>query len=354
MFKPHFDWLIVLPSLLLLIISLTIIRSVSPQLFSIQLSFIIISIIIFFIISSLDYQIIYSFHLPAYLILLIITLSLPFMGILSRGATRWIQIGNFTLQPSEILKPFLLLTLSYFSTHLSSLRGLWLFIFGLIPILIVFFQPDLGTSIVLFIGWASLVLSQVNLKSLIIFVLTAILFSVPFYQFALKDYQRQRLITFVNPYSDPLGQGYHVIQSVIAVGSGGIIGRGLGHGTQTQLRFLPEHHTDFIFSSISEELGFIGSLITILLYSILLFRIFRISQDSLDPKTAQFSIACLAMLSFQILINISMNLGLAPVTGITLPLMSYGGSSLLSTAILLGIISSISKTTKPTGVMVIH
>jgi rod shape determining protein RodA len=354
MFKFHFDWLIILPALLLLIISLTIIRSIAPQLFTAQLGFIAISVIVFFLVSAVDYEIIYSFHLLGYLALLVMTISLPFLGVLSRGATRWVQIGNFSLQPSELIKPFLLLTLSYFSANLTSKRSLWLFLFGFIPILIIFFQPDLGTSVVLFVGWASLILSQVNLKTLLILILAMAFLALPFYRFVLKDYQRQRLITFTHPYSDPLGQGYHIIQSVIAVGSGEIFGRGLGHGTQTQLRFLPEHHTDFIFSSISEELGFIGSMLTILLYITLLYRIFCISQDVVDPKAALFCLASLAMFGFQIFINIGMNLGIAPITGITLPLLSYGGSSLLSTAILLGIVTSISKTARFSAVMVIH
>lgn len=354
MFRAHVDWLLAIPSVILFVLSLTIIQSIAPQLVVPQLIFILISAVIFFLISSLDYEIIYSFHIIGYLLMLGTILILPIFGVVSRGATRWIQIGNFTLQPSEVIKPFLLLTLSYFSSSQYSHKNIWIFVFGFIPVLLIFLQPDLGTSLVLLVGWGSIVLSQVKLRNLLLILLISAGLIFPIYRYALRDYQRQRLTTFTNPYSDPLGEGYHIIQSIIAVGSGQLIGRGLGHGTQTQLQFLPEHHTDFIFSSISEELGFVGSAVTILLYLALLYRIFQLSQLAVDIKTSLFCISSLAMLGFQIFVNIGMNLGLAPITGITLPLLSYGRSSLLSTAIILGVVSSISKTTRFPKTLVIH
>jgi len=354
MFRFHFDWLIVLPSILLLALGLSVIQSIAPGLFAAQLGFILFSVLIFIIISSLDYEIIFSLHLIGYLVSLLLLISLPFIGVLSRGATRWIPIGNFTLQPSELIKPFLLLTLSYFSSGQFARKNLWVAVFGLIPVLLIFIQPDLGTSIVLLVGWASIILSQVKIRTLAILLLVGLGLTFPVYKYVLQDYQRQRLTTYINPYSDPLGDGYHIIQSMIAVGSGQALGRGLGHGTQTQLRFLPEHHTDFIFSSVSEELGFVGATLTIILYVALLYRIFRISQTTTDPKSALFSISALAMLGFQIFINVGMNVGLAPITGITLPLLSTGGSSILSTAMILGIVSSISRTSRSVQAITIH
>lgn len=178
--------------------------------------------------------------------------------------------------------------------------------------------------------------------------------SIPAIQFGLHDYQKQRLMTFIDPYQDPLGKGYHVIQSIIAVGSGEVVGRGLGHGTQTHLQFLPEHHTDFIFASISEELGFVGSAFCLITYALLFWRIYTISQTVFDAKASLFCLASLAMLAFQTFVNIGMNIGIAPVTGITLPLVSYGGSSLLSVAIILGIVNSISRSAKENHTLIIR
>ena len=155
--------------------------------------------------------------------------------------------------------------------------------------------------------------------------------------------QKDRLTTFINPYNDPLGRGYQVIQSVITVGSGQFLGRGLGHGTQSQLRFLPERHTDFIFASLSEELGFVGAATVLTLLTIFLWRVYDHSQASSHPIGTLFCLASLNMLAFQIFVNIGMNMGIAPITGITLPFVSYGGSSLLSQCIILGIISSLSR-----------
>ena len=213
----------------------------------------------------------------------------------------------------------------------------------IIPWLIIFMQPDLGTSLVLGIGWIAIFLFRLPLKLVISSGLVFLLFLVPVYKYALRPYQRDRITTFINPFADPLGNGYHVIQSLIAVGSGQIWGKGLGHGTQSQLRFLPEHHTDFIFASLAEELGLVGSVFVLALFSVILWRLYHISQTSSSLSASLFCLASMSMLCFQIFINIGMNLGLAPVTGITLPFISYGGSSLLSLGILLGVASSISQ-----------
>lgn len=354
MLKIHFDPLVSLPSLLLLITGLTIIRSITPELFSTQLVFICVSVLVFVIIASIDPEVFFSFGLVGYIFFLSLTLLLPVMGVLSRGATRWIQIGSFTLQPSELLKPFMLLALSYLSVTTLERKNFFIFVLGLISIVIVFLQPDLGTSLVLLVGWAGFVLARFRLKTILSLLLAFVLLAYPIFHFVLRDYQQQRIFTFLNPYSDPLGQGYHIIQSMIAVGSGQFFGRGLGHGTQTQLRFLPEHHTDFIFSSLSEELGFVGSFTTILMYTILLYRIYVISQMVPDPKLSLFCLSALGMLGFQVFVNIGMNIGLSPITGITLPLLSYGGSSILSTAIILGVINSLSRKTRIHQTLTIH
>jgi len=186
--------------------------------------------------------------------------------LVTRGATRWIPFGNFTLQPSELIKPVLLVAFAAMSVSKLKNSFLLLILLVAIPVGIIFWQPDLGTSLVIAAGWLPIFFSRTNLKTLTLLFVMVILAAFPTYKFLLKDYQRDRLITFINPYNDPLDKGYHVIQSTIAVGSGGFWGRGLGHGTQSQLRFLPEHNTDFIFAALSEELGFIGSSLVIILF----------------------------------------------------------------------------------------
>ncbi|MBI2008577.1 FtsW/RodA/SpoVE family cell cycle protein [Candidatus Amesbacteria bacterium] len=334
------DWWLALPALLLALIGLLVLKSIAPDLFINQLLFAAVSLVFFLIFSSLDYQILKSLHLPIFLVLLIFLLSPYFLGIHSRGAKRWLQTGQFTLQPSEIAKPFILNTFSSFAASPV------LLIFSLIPSwLIVFFQPDLGTSLVIFSGWAVIFLSRFSLRSSFFFIALVAVLTIPVYLFGLRSYQKDRLRTFINPYHDPLGQGYHVIQSQIAVGSGQFLGRGLGHGTQSQLRFLPERHTDFIFASLSEELGFVGVTSVFVLYSFLFWRIYNVSQRQINPTASVFCLSSLSLLAFQSFINIAMNMGIAPITGITLPFLSSGGSSLLSLGIHLGILNSISQNT---------
>jgi rod shape determining protein RodA len=341
MFKFRPDWLLILPVIFLILISLTILSSVAPQLLVTQVFFLITATVLFLFFSQLDYEVIFSLHFVIYIISLVFALLPVFFGIFSRGAQRWLQIGQFTLQPSELIKPFLLVTFASIAVSNLSYKKAWLLAVGMLPMLIIYFQPDLGTTLVIFVGWTSVLLSRFSAKTAVALISAIALIALPVYKFGLHDYQRQRLITFVNPYQDPLGTGYHVIQSTIAIGSGQLIGRGLGQGTQTQLKFLPEHHTDFIFASISEELGFIGGLMVIVLYGYLYWRIYKISQNTTDPKASLFCLSAVALLSFQTFINIGMNLGLTPITGITLPFLSYGGSSLWSLAITLGLVNSI-------------
>lgn len=334
------DWWLALPALFLILTGLLVLRSITPELFTNQLLFAGVSAVFFLIFSSIDYQILKSLHLPIFIISVLFILSPYLLGIHTRGAKRWLQISQYTLQPSEIVKPFLLNSFSALSQS-----PLFLFMAFLPPWLIIFFQPDLGTSLVIFSGWSVIFLSRFSLKSVLSFFLMVTILIVPVYAFLLRPYQRDRLRTFIDPYHDPLGQGYHVIQSQIAVGSGQFLGRGLGHGTQSQLRFLPEQHTDFIFASLSEELGFVGVFSIFILFSLLFWRIYDISQRQTNPIVSVFCLSSLSLLAFQTFINIAMNMGIAPITGITLPFLSYGGSSLLSLGIHLGVLNSISQST---------
>lgn len=267
------------------------------------------------------------------------------LGFETRGSIRWITLGSFNFQPSEFAKPILILTLAYFwskhsTTWINILKSLGL----LMPIaFLVFRQPDLGTTLTIVFIWFSLLIAA-NIS--LVKALTLGFFSLvltPLIWLNLQEYQKQRIFSFLTPTSDPQGIGFHVIQSMIAVGSGQFFGRGLGRGTQSRLQFLPEFRTDFIFAFIAEELGFIGSLIVLSLYIILFILLFRILSNVKGRFGELIVIGVFAMVFFQIVVNIGMNTGILPITGITLPLLSYGGSSIVSILISLGLIASVAK-----------
>ncbi len=339
------DWWLIIPALLLAILGLVVLRSVAPDLVVYQTVFLSVAVIAFIFFAILDYQILVALHLPIYITSLIFLLTPFIFGSHSRGALRWLQFGQVSLQPSEIIKPFLLLTFALLATSSYPKKGLWLILSFILPAIIIFLQPDLGTTLVLGIGWLTIFFSQFSLRRIFFLSLTATIILLPLTGMFLKGYQKDRLLTFINPYQDPLGKGYQVIQSVIAVGSGQFFGRGLGHGTQSQLRFLPERHTDFIFASLSEELGFVGAGLVLILFVALLRRIYHLSQAATQPLVTLYCLGVLTLLTFQVFINIGMNIGLAPITGITLPFLSYGGSSLLSLGITLGLVTSMTRHT---------
>ncbi|MBD2314672.1 rod shape-determining protein RodA [Desertifilum sp. FACHB-1129] len=316
-------------------------------------------------------------------------IAVIFIGTTALGAQRWITIGGFNLQPSEFAKLGLIITLAcLLHTNTASTIPMLLKTLGiaLVPWILVFLQPDLGTSLVFGAitlgmlywgnanpGWLVLLVSPV--VSAILFniylpgwliwaVLLAIVawFSLPWprlgsigavgVNFAagelgfflwglLKDYQKDRLILFLNPEKDPLGGGYHLIQSRIAIGAGELWGRGLNQGTQTQLNFIPEQHTDFIFSAIGEELGFVGCVAMLAVFWLICLRLVLIAQNAQDNFGSLLAIGVLSMVVFQVVVNIGMTIGLAPVTGIPLPWMSYGRSALLTNFLAIGLVESV-------------
>jgi len=212
---------------------------------------------------------------------------------------------------------------------------------GLVTVL-VFFQPDLGSAMVLVFLWIGImIIAGIKWKQLLLlFLLGAILFGIA-WMVVLKPYQKDRITSFLNPYLDPKGTGYHRIQSMIAIGSGQLFGRGLGHGPQSQLNFLPEQHTDFIFASIAEEWGFVGLLIVFILYFLMFWRMIKIALLAPNNFARLFCVGFSIILIFHILVNIGMNLGVLPIAGISLPFVSYGGSNLLINFVMLGIVQSI-------------
>ena len=211
-----------------------------------------------------------------------------------------------------------------------------------IPAGLILIEPDLGSSIVLLGTWfAMLLFSPMKKKQLIILIGVLILLLAASWSFVLHDYQRQRVYTFINPAADPQGSGYNAIQSIIAVGSGGLWGRGLGRGFQSQLKFLPERQTDFIFASTAEELGLLGSMVVLGLFFLIFYRLIRVIKTARDNFGMYLSLGIFFMFFIKVLINIGMNIGILPVTGIPLPLLSYGGSSLITSFLALGIVQSI-------------
>lgn len=345
MTRRKFDFYLFLPVVFLLIFGTVTIASVSPENLPSHLLYLAISLAFFLFFSFFDLD----FLLPLSPIIYLLSLGflcLPFvLGTVTRGSVRWIPIGGLTIQPSELIKPFLAATAAWFWAEGEfSWRKLIIFSALSLPILLlIFFQPDLGsTLVVLCLLAATFLVSGVSGKqALTLFLITMVL--VPLSFFSLKSYQKMRLVHFLNPYADPLGEGYNVIQAKIAVGSGGIFGKGFGRGTQSHLAFLPERHTDFIFASLSEEGGFAGAGLILLFYFFLFLRLLKIGGGAKEKSFSVLVVGLFFSLFFQTTVNLGMNIGLLPITGITLPLVSYGGSSLLSTMISLGLVEAVSR-----------
>jgi rod shape determining protein RodA len=269
-----------------------------------------------------------------------------FWGTSARGTVGWIGLGFFNIQPVEIAKLSLIIFLaSFISKKKSELGGMVRLAVSLIltsvMIFLVIKQPDLGSAMILSGIWLGMMLvSGINKKHfLFLFIFLLIVSTVSW--FFLADYQKDRINNLFNPELDPRGSGYNAIQSVVAVGSGGIAGKGLSHGSQSQLNFLPEKHTDFIFAVITEEMGLIGAIFILALYLVLLFRIRKIAQNCSENFGYLVTSGIMIMLFMQVFINIGMNIKIMPVTGITLPLLSYGGSSMIVVLAALGIVLNI-------------
>jgi rod shape determining protein RodA len=343
----HFDWITALLLLCLGSFGLFLLLTLGVEYFFSQLLYMVIGGILLFLFSRLDPAILWWFA-PIGYVAGNIFLALSYFGPPIRGATRWLVIGTTQLQPSELAKPLFLLAFAYFLQRYSArtLRHVFLHIILIsIPFLLVFKQPDLGSALVYAGFWLCMLLAGgLSLRVFVSSVVAGLLF-LPLGWSFLADYQRTRILTFLHPSLDPQGAGYNALQAMIAVGSGQWFGRGLGRGTQSHLRFLPEHHTDFIFATLIEELGLIGGIILLSLYALLLMRIVTSLLREYREEAGIFiySIGLFAMLLSQIVINTGMNMGLIPITGITLPLVSYGGSSILSTAMSFGILWALQK-----------
>ncbi|MFC1640526.1 rod shape-determining protein RodA [Patescibacteria group bacterium] len=301
----------------------------------------------FVVLAIIDYRTFRSMAAPLFVVLALLLIAVLIFGIEVRGAKSWFDLGFYRLQPSEIGKFIMVVALAkYFSDHMKDRRRLKMVavsaVYTLLPAALILVEPDLGTAMVYGGLWLSMLFATgTRARNYALIAVVAIVAAVFAWSFLLADYQKDRLISFVDPTYDPLDQGYNITQSQIAIGSGGLLGKGLGHGSQSQLKFLPEQQTDFIFAATAEELGLAGSAFLILLFGFLIVRTIWVAKISRDDFGMFIAIGVAAILLIQTLVNIGMNLGLMPVTGIPLPLVSYGGSSVLVTLALLGLVESV-------------
>lgn len=349
----HFDWVLLLAVLFACGIGVTLVYSSSfgeqsPSLANLhlkQLYWIGLGLVVMFIVISVDYH---SWARHSYLIYTsgILLLVYSLYSAKGAGVQRWVRIMGFSFQPSEFMKPIFVLALgSYLYRRRDTTIGLREFLFSLlllgVPLFLIVKQPDLGTAITLVpIFLTILFIAGISIKYLLGLAVTGAAF-IPVVWTYLKPYQKLRIMNFINPESDPLGAGYHMLQSKIAVGSGGFWGKGLMLGTQNRLHFLPAQHTDFIFSVAAEELGFIGVAFILVLFLFIILRSIEACVYAQDSLGRNIAIGICAMLAVHLFVNVGMAIGLMPVTGLPLPFISYGGSSMMSSLIGVGILLNI-------------
>ncbi len=388
------DWVLVTTLLLLLLFGLVTVYSATYKSDQVQLSnnfnkqvlWVLAGLVVCAVITFMPTGWLYALAPGLYSFFIILLLLLEFLPHSGGTTSRWFQLGSIQIQPSEFMKPIMVLALARFLSKENhtpdKVNNLFLtFLLVIVPFVLVLKQPDLGTSLA-FIVLTIPMLYWRGLSGFVIFIICAPLVSfvaafnfwtfffaiilisaalfyyhrgavvfwlffllnigvgilAPVFWGKLHEYQQQRILTFLGLVSDPHGVGYQIIQSKVAIGSGGFLGKGLLHGTQTQLRFLPAQHTDFIFSVLAEEWGFIGSLIVLVIFFIFLFRSAHIAAHSQNFFSSLLTIGAVTIFAFQVFVNIGMTLGIMPVTGLPLPFISYGGSSMISSMILAGLI----------------
>jgi rod shape determining protein RodA len=355
LYLKNLDWILFSVIILLICFGLAEIYSValgqgdeSLLNFKKQILFAVIGIIIFFVFAFVDYHYLRSFSNYFYLVGIILLAAVLFFGSVIRGTKGWFFIFGAGIQPVEFIKFILILFLArYFSgsslrtnqlKHLITAGSGFLIFF-----LMVLAQPDLGSGLILFAVWLIMViLAGFDKKYFFTIAMIIIVLFGGAWSFYLKPYQKQRIMTFVNPSFDPLDQGYNVAQAIIAVGAGRVFGRGIGFGSQSQLKFLPESQNDFIFAVVSEELGFLGIFLILSFFIIFFYRcIYNVRKVIKDDFGIFFVLGSVALIFVEMFINIGMNIGILPVVGISLPFLSYGGSSLISTLMLVGTVESI-------------
>ena len=350
------DWILITAAVLLLGLSLAVLYPISygqqdtnldASHFFRQLVFVFLGLAVFIFFVFSDYRLLRGYSTALYLAGALFLFLVLIFGKTVRGTTGWIGISGFNLQPVEIFKVIIAITLAkYFSMNSRSIREARHIFISAVPVifatLLVLKQPDLGSALIMLVAWVgALIVSGTRKKYIFLLIIAGIVLSLFSWNYLLKDYQKERILALRDPFADPKGTGYNIIQSTVAVGSGGFWGKGLGHGSQSQLNFLPEKHTDFIFAVIAEELGVVGAVFVLALMATIVIRLLSIARNSRDNfgkiLVSTFAVIILA----QAVINIGMNIGVMPITGIPLPFLSYGGSSLISMIAVLGISQSV-------------
>ena len=353
MFRKLFasiDWLLFLATVPIMAAGLITMNSFtgSGGHFGKQLIWIGVSLIIFFVTASIDVRFLKQTQVLVGIFLFFSLLLLILFGIghVAKGAQSWFSFGGFSFQPSDPMKVVLILMLAkYFSrrhVEIGKIKHIFVSgIYALVPFLLVLLQPDFGSAIIIFLIWFGMALvAGISKKHLlVVFIGGVVAFSL-LWSFVFQPYQKARIMTFLNPLTDIRGSGYNAYQSMIAVGSGQAFGKGIGYGTQSRLNFLPEYETDFIFAAFAEEWGFVGSLFILIFFALIIWRLLKNAELGATNFETLYAVGLVIFIVSHILINMGMNIGIAPVTGITLPFMSYGGSHLLTEFMALGILMS--------------
>ncbi len=350
----NFDWLLLAAILLLLCFGLIEIYSIAIGQgqgnftdFRKQIMFVILGSGVLVGFSFIDFRFLKSFHRYLYVLGIFLLVAVLIIGESINGTRGWFSIAGFGIQPVELVKIILVIFLArMFSNPAFKTRPLKYFLFSggatMVLVALVLAQPDFGSALILSFIWVfMLIVTGFHRRYFIaIFLIAAVIFGSA-WLFFFKDYQKQRILTFLNPSYNSLNQGYNINQAIIAVGSGGLTGRGVGFGSQSQLKFLPESHTDFIFAVIAEELGFLGVILVFSFYGVFFLRSVRVLEKINDDFAIFVVLGGVGLIFAEMFINIGMNIGILPVVGIALPFISYGGSSVLASLMLVGIIQNI-------------
>ena len=350
------DWKLLLYALPITIAGLVTMQSYDggSMLFYRQVAWLGVSLLVFFALAFLDTSVLKktSVIVGIFLSFILMLVLVLFIGRTANGAQSWFAIGPFSMQPSDFAKLALILILAKYFTrrHVAIGQIKHLFISGaymVIPFALILLQPDFGTTIILGLIWLGMaIVAGIRKRHLALLFGAAAIGFVILWSFVFAPYQKARITSFISPLSDIHGAGYNARQAVIAVGSGEVFGKGVGYGTQSRLRFLPEYQTDFIFAAFAEEWGFVGAILLLILFGLLIARILAISIHGESNFETLFCAGVAIMFVAHITINVGMNMGILPVTGITLPFMSYGGSHLIMEFAALGILSSMSRNTR--------
>lgn len=333
------DLSLVISIAILLVLSVFVLKSVAPTLFPLYFVYIAFGILAYIIFSNIDFEVVSVFSKHLYVLSIFLLLLTIIIGQVTRGTIRWIPIGPISLQPAELVRPFLLVFFANYLTGrtLNTGRIVKALLLLLLPAFLILIQPSLSVSALTFIGFIGVLLASNFNKKYVFLGLALVIVVVPIFWQIMAPYQRQRVLTFFDPGIDPLGAGYNSLQSKIAVGAGQLTGRGLGRGIQTQLSFLPEKQSDFVFAAVGEELGLVGAGLMLIVTFVILTRLIKFMESSVSPAGRAYICGFLLIYLAQVFIHVGMNMGMLPVTGLPFPLVSAGGSSLLATMTGLGI-----------------